>query len=320
MMFSRDTFYDTVEHEGATVDTGSSQVQNINFIRRICGSFVNNDRIQNLMVLCIFINAAMMGIATYEFVRLDPQIKSAFETVDSAFLVIFTIELILQFIYRGLNLFTDPWLVFDFFIILLSWTFSSMQIIRAFRIFRALRLAGRVKALRDVISAVSLVGPKLLCIQGLLLLVYYISSVVFTSLYKDMFKLGQTEDDYFGGLFRTAFTLFQILCLDDWSQIAREVMVTHPSSQIAFVIYVLLTAFFIVNMMIAVLCDSIATLRTESSDGSITEDIEIPLKAIEVDIRGLEKHMEKVILSQERTAHMIEFFSRQIKMKSEKNS
>jgi len=238
------------------------------------------------------------------------------------FLILFTIELVLQFIYRGYFLFTDAWLVFDFTIILLSWAFSKVQIIRAFRIFRALRLAGRVKPLRDVVQAILSVVPKLGNVCFLLLIVFYIFTVVFTSFYKDMYELGQTETNYFGSLDLTAFTLFQLMCMDDWSQVAREVMQWHKGSWSLFMIYVLISAFVFTNMFVAVICDSIYELRTmedndDGEEGSV-ESFEIPLKEIEKDVHNLEKQMEHAIRSQERTAHMIEFFSRQIRMKSGK--
>jgi hypothetical protein len=42
-------------------------------------------------------------------------------------------------------------LVFDLVIIVTSWTFSQVQIIRAFRIFRALRLITRVKVMKNLV-------------------------------------------------------------------------------------------------------------------------------------------------------------------------
>jgi len=317
-MFRRDKFYDTVEREGATIATVESN-KHMSFIRRNCGWFVNSAPVQSFMILCIVINGIMMGIATYPFVRLDPHVSKIFKFIDLIFLIIFTIELILQTIYRGLYLFTDGWLCFDFFIIVSSWAFSKVQIIRAFRIFRALRLAGRIKPMRDVITAIASVLPKLGSVFFLLVLVFYIFAVVFTSFYKDMYRLGQTETDYFSSLDVTAFTLFQLMCMDDWSQVAREVMATHKSAWALFVVYILVSAFVFTNMLVAVICDSVYTLREiddldeeEASKGSS----EIPLKEIKKDVQCLEKHMNHAIRSQERTAHMIEYFSRQIKIKT----
>ena len=106
---------------------------------------------QLFIVTLIAINALMMGIATFDFVRENPDVSSVFETVDLVFLIIFTVELGLQFVYYGWRLLLDGWLLFDLIVIITSWSFSSVQIIRAFRIFRALRLITRVKVMKNLV-------------------------------------------------------------------------------------------------------------------------------------------------------------------------
>lgn len=123
----------------------------INQFRYNCGMLVNNNHVQGIIVAMISINGIMMGIGTYDFVRENTELHDAFEIVDKVFLIIFTVELSLQFIYHGWRLILDGWLVFDLVIIITSWTFSAVQIIRAFRIFRALRLVTRIKVMKNLI-------------------------------------------------------------------------------------------------------------------------------------------------------------------------
>jgi len=61
----------------------------------------------------------------------------------------------MQFIFYGLMLLTDGWLVFDLIIITLSWAFAQVQIIRAFRIFRAFRLITRIKVMKNLVLGTS---------------------------------------------------------------------------------------------------------------------------------------------------------------------
>merc|ERR1711862_911703 len=110
----------------------------------------------------------------------NEQLLWRFNMVDNVFLLIFTIEVALQIIYRGIYSFTDGWITFDFVIILLSWSFSSVQVIRSFRIFRALRLVGRIKSLRELIEVIGDVLPKMLTIFFLLAVIFYIFMVLFT--------------------------------------------------------------------------------------------------------------------------------------------
>ena len=140
-----------MDQNGHQRDWFREVLDSINQFRFNCGMLVNNGHVQFFIVILICINAIMMGIGTFDFVKDNPKVDNAFETVDLIFLIIFTIELGLQFIYHGWRLILDGWLVFDLIIIVTSWSFSSVQIIRAFRIFRALRLVTRIKIMKNLI-------------------------------------------------------------------------------------------------------------------------------------------------------------------------
>jgi hypothetical protein len=120
-------------------------------LRYNCGMIVNAKRVQLFIVLLIAINAAMLGIGTFDFVTENLKVDNAFEVIDQLFLIIFTIELAMQALYHGWRLLLDGWLVFDLVIIVTSWSFAQVQIIRAFRIFRALRLITRVKVMKNLV-------------------------------------------------------------------------------------------------------------------------------------------------------------------------
>jgi len=116
-----------------------------------CGRIVNHKQVQLFIVLLIGINAIMLGIGTFDFVTDNPHIDGAFELCDRIFLIVFTFELFMQFMYLGWRIILDGWLVFDLVIILTSWSFSEAQIVRAFRIFRALRLITRIKVMKNLV-------------------------------------------------------------------------------------------------------------------------------------------------------------------------
>jgi hypothetical protein len=121
------------------------------YFRYRCGLLINDSTVQLFLVSLIAVNAIMMGIATFDFVKSDDKVLHIFEVTDLIFLILFTVELGMQFIFYGFRLFTDGWLVFDFIIITLSWAFSQVQIIRSFRIFRAFRLVTRIKVLKNLV-------------------------------------------------------------------------------------------------------------------------------------------------------------------------
>jgi hypothetical protein len=259
------------------------------YFRYRCGLLINDERVQLFLVNLIAINAIMMGIATFDFVKDDPQVLKIFDVTDLVFLIFFTVELGMQFIFYGFRLFTDGWLVFDFIIITLSWAFSQVQIIRSFRIFRAFRLITRIKVLKNLVlgkgivelccvllifhrgecssyslsAALFSVVPRMFAIGILLLLVSYIFAVLFTQLFKDLYEDGYTEEDYFGRMDKTFFTLFQLMTLDNWANVAREVIAVYSWAWIPFIVFVIATGFVVVNLIIAVICDAISALRED---------------------------------------------------------
>ena len=172
------------------------------------------------IVVLILINSIMMGIATFDFVDKNPDAVTAFEIIDKIFLVIFTLELALQFIYRDIKLFLDGWLVFDFCIVVMSWSLESLQIVRTFRVFRALRLVTRVKVLKNLVAALFSVGPRIFAIFCLRVLVFYIYAVMCTVLFKDLYQEGLAEFDYFSRLDHSLWTLLVTMTLE-WGGVFR---------------------------------------------------------------------------------------------------
>ena len=292
-------------------------VQAISKFRRLCGTAVNHDKVQICIVSMIAINAIMMGVATFDFVTNNPAIDSAFENVDLAFLIVFTIELSLQLMYHGLKLFLDGWLVFDFIVIVASWSLSSAQIIRAFRIFRALRLVTRVKMMKNLVLAVFNVMPKMAAIGLLLALIFYIFAVMMTQMFKNLYEDGLTAEDYFSNLPITFFTLFQMMTLDNWADIARQVVAVYFWAWIPIFFFVTISGFVVVNLIIAVICDAVSSLEQGAKakiHGSFDEDDSQHTR--EHDLRTqlaiLEQQVDELSRIQEGTLHKLTTLTRQL--------
>ncbi|KAI2501655.1 hypothetical protein MHU86_12779 [Fragilaria crotonensis] len=298
--------------------------QFINF-RVTCGSIVNHQYVQLTMVALIAVNALLMGISTFNFVTENESVNDTFELIDRIFLILFTIELSLQLVHLGLKLFLDAWLVFDFTIIVLSWSFSTLQIIRTFRIFRALRLLTRVKVLKNLITAIFSVLPKLAAICLLLLLVFYIFAVMMTQMFKDLYQENLTDENYFGSLDLTLFTLFQMMTLDGWANIARQVMDVYPWSWMPFVAFVTTTGFIMVNLMIAVICDAVSSLHDDvkaKMHGTFQEEEDYSVSNHQPNVRQKFKRIhgqfDEFQRVQERTLHRLEYLT--LKLQARNNA
>lgn len=262
----------------------------------------------------------MIGMATFPEIKENPTVASAFETVDLVILIIFTFESIAQFFFNGCRrFFKDGWLVFDLIIVGISWASVEVEELKAFRVFRSLRFITRVSVMRNVVVALFSIIPAITAIFVLLLLIFYIYAVMFTQLYKDSVPY------YFGRMDYTLFTLFQILCLDEWSGIAYEVIAVQFWSWTIFVAFVVMSAFVVVNLLIAVICDALQILRTaeelQKLYGQDTIEEEEPPLDTPPDEEGIRKerlrqrinemhHMvDEMALAQETMAKTIQYLS-----------
>jgi Ion transport protein len=122
--------------------------------------------------------------------------------------------------------------------------------------------------------------PRMFAVGGLLGIVSYIFAVMFTEMFKDLNLQvnGYTEYDYWNTLQSSFFTLFQIMTLDNWAQICREMIVSTSWSWIPIVIYLVVASFIITNLIIAIVCDAVAVLRDNEKAkiyGTTPSDTEI---------------------------------------------
>jgi len=265
------------ENDDASIANPSSKLpswfHSINNGRKYIGERVNDPRVQTFILVLILINSIMMGIATFPFVKDNPETSNKFDIADQIFLIIFTVESGLQLLYFGWFLFTDSFLVFDLLIVIMSWALEGTQVIRAFRIFRALRLITRIEVMRNLVMALFDVIPKMTAIAMLLMLIFFIFGVMMTQLFKGMYPQTLSQP-YFESLWYTLFTLFQMMTLDEWADILTQVQEVYPWAWAPFIIFIVITGFVVVNLIIAVICDAVHVLGNENKAGLYGYDSE----------------------------------------------
>lgn len=259
------------------IESHESIKQQWDKFRTTCDTIVNDTQMQILMFFLIISNAIFMGIGTYDFVTENPEHKVVFENIDTMFLVIFTVELMLQFVVEGINLFFDGWLVFDFGVVMISWigellSGNQLHILRSIRITRALRLVNRISTLKILVSTLLESLPSMYTITFLLVLINYIFGVIVTDLYKNLHDtadehgIGEEFLDHFRNLWRSMFTLFQMATLDGWAEICRELMKFHPQIWVLIISYIVISGVVTLNLVVAVICSSLQNVIDESEE------------------------------------------------------
>lgn len=291
-----------------------------NRFRLTCGKIVNNEIVQIGMIVLIIINAVVMGIATFDFVTDDPATEELFSNIDRGFLIIYTVELVMQFIYFGWHLVQDAWLVFDLVVVVASWGFdlngdlgNQFQIIRAFRIFRAFRLITRIKVLRDLVAAIGEVIPRMTAIGMLLVLIFYIFAVLFTELFKDLVL----SEAYFSSLDASLFTCYEMMTLE-WAGIAREVMAEKSWAWAPFLAFIMITGFMVFNLIIAVICDAVSIIDQVARDreararGIILETPEQQMDYAQQRMDVLSERVDYMLKTQKEMQDMLELLASEI--------
>lgn len=215
---------------------------------KIIQKIVNSNLFQNFIIVVIVINATTLGLETSDF--MINNFGGLLTFIDQLALKIFILEILLKLYVHRLNFFKQGWNIFDFLIVGIALFPSSgvLSVLRALRILRVLRLFSIVPKLRSVITALLDAIPGMFSIIGVLLLVFYISSVLSTKLF------GLVFPDWFGSIGKSMYSLFQIMTLESWSMgIVRPVLQKFPAAWLFFIPFIIITSFTVLNLFIAIL-------------------------------------------------------------------
>jgi voltage-gated sodium channel len=251
------------------------------------GEFVEGQNFQNAIMILIVLNAVALGLETNSNVR--DQFGKELHLFDNVVLAIFGAEITIKLMNRRLDFFKRGWNIFDFVIVGIALVPSSgpLEIMRTLRIFRAMRLLSLVPSMRKVIQALFLAIPGIFSVGSIIMLIFYVSSVLTTNFF------GAEFDDWFGTIGRSMYSLFQIMTLESWSMgIVRPVMEVYPWAWLFFVVFILITSFAVLNLFIGIIVDAM-------QQQSIAEQAAIIEETGGTQIETNETHRELLALRQE---------------------
>ena len=224
--------------------------------RNVLGAIVNYGPFSMIVAFLIIFNALVLGVQT---LNLDPHVQASLDVVDRVILYVFTMEFSFQLVYLGLAFFQNGWLIWDGLLVLLTWVFinSENNALRSLRVFRLYAIVSRIPSLQNLALSVYGTIPKIATIWAALFVIFYTWCVLYTTLYSNLYAEGYLDYDYFGRLDKTFMTLFQIMTLDSWTGVVRQVLDARPWAFIGFVAWVIITTFFFLNLILATLTESL---------------------------------------------------------------
>lgn len=251
--------------------------------RKIVLELVESRLFTRTIIGLILINAVILGFET------SPAMMSSYGpalvAADQLILGIFVVELTLRlFAHRG-AFFRDPWSLFDTAVVVIALFPASeaFSVLRALRVLRVLRLVSAFPQLRRVIQGLLTAIPGLG--SAILAILLYIFAVIAVNLF------GAQYPQWFGDFGAALFTLFQVMTLEGWADIAREIQQTHPYAWTFFIVYILISTFAVLNLFIAVIVDAMQKSE-ESMDHELQASIAALGKKIDQLAAGLEQSIK----------------------------
>ena len=247
-------------------------------------ALIEHPRFDQAIIVLIALNAITLGLETSPAV--SARFGDFFHALDRAALAIFVAELLLRFFVYRARFFRDPWRIFDFVVvgIALFPASGAFSVLRTLRVLRVLRLVSMVPSMRRVVAALLAALPGMASIIGLMSIVLYVSAVMATKLF------GAIAPEFFGSFGASLFTLFQVMTVEGWPDIARAVMVHSPYAWVFFVVYLLVATFMVLNLFIAVVVNAMQSQVAQdlkSEDEERTRLILDEVRALRSEIEAL---------------------------------
>ena len=269
-------------------------------LRQTLGAWVENPRVQNLIIALIVLNAIILGMETSPAImeRIGPLLL----TLDGIILGVFVVEIAMKLIAQGPAFFRRGWNIFDFLVVGIALVPASgpLAILRALRILRVLRLLSMLPRLRFVVEALLHSLPGIGSIALLMVVIYYVAAVMATGLF------GASHPEWFGSISHSMYTLFQIMTLESWSMgIVRPVMESHPYAWLFFIPFILIATFTVLNLFIAIIVDAMQTMHeavVQKEEAVLTEVVHSEGAQIEQELRAVREELRtlQAMLARER--------------------
>lgn len=250
-----------------------------------------------VMNILIILNAFAFGLLTdNEFHKWHPFFNSFCNWSISAFVV----ELLIKLCYYKKSFFVGNgrgWNIFDMIIVLLSCLasfplFSTMRVFRIFRIFRQLnilRLIPSAGQLKIIIEALLASLPGVTWTSAFFLIIIYTYALMGSAFF------GVEFPEFFGNVWKSMFTLFQVMTLESWSMdVARPVISIYPSAWVYFVSYVIFSAFIILNIIVALVVNSLDEVKARNKLLNETDETEESSSDLIARIEELEVMLDNI--------------------------
>jgi voltage-gated sodium channel len=224
-----------------------------------CLQIAESPRFQMAIIAAILLNALVIGLETFDSIA--DEYGTLLHTLNDVFLGVFTVEVLIRIAAHGrrpLDFFRSGWNVFDFVVVGAAYVPAvreSVTLLRLARVLRIARLLSVIPGLRIVVLGIARSLAPIGGMAALTFFVLYMYGILGWILYADH------DPDRFGNVGRALLTLFQILTLEGWNDVLDKEMELSSWSWVYFVSFVLIGTFVVLNVVIAIIVNSMDEVR-----------------------------------------------------------
>jgi voltage-gated sodium channel len=187
------------------------------------------------------------------------------------------------------------WNCFDFTVTLLAavslssglGVFVGARTLRMLRLLNTMRLFSRYQRLQSVSEAIVKSIPAIVGTGIYFSMLYSVYAIAGTNLYANI------HPRYFGNVGRSFLTLFQIMTLDDWSEVMYVIMDEDPWAWLYFFSFILIASYVLLNLIVGVIVDSLQQVRRRRELEARSSSIEIEVEQMKQQLREFQMALEK---------------------------
>ena len=187
------------------------------------------------------------------------------------------------------------WNCFDFTVTVLAGVsllsglgaFVGARTLRMLRLLNTMRLFSRYQRLQSVSEAIVKSVPAIMGTGIYFTMLYSVYAIAGTNLYSHIHPY------YFGSVRRTFLTLFQLMTLDDWSEVMYVIMEEDPWAWIYFFSFILIASYVLLNLIVGVIIDSLQQVRRRRELEARSSGIQIEVEQMKQQLREFQLALEK---------------------------
>lgn len=237
----------------------------------------------NLMIgIATGANVIIVGCELDQAQGMKLEDRMGFFMLNVGFTLLFFAEMLLRQNAHGWDFFLDPWSCFDYCLVVgncvdvvASVLFSdgSPMSTGAIRALRCMRFAKNCKGLKPLCGLYYVIQGLIESIRSMawtgffLLICTYTFAIMIMVIgdSPDMYTRYTDRELYFGCVVNTMLTVMQVFTLDDWSSIARPILVQagNSSGTILLIGAIIICNFGILNLIVALMVERMAQMHKE---------------------------------------------------------